>query len=123
MSPSHAMAKLTTHILDTAHGRPGAGVVVALYRLGQGSRHLIGRHTSNSDGRCDAPLLVGEAMQAGTYELDFAIGDYFAALGVVVPEPRFIDVVTLRFGIADASAHYHVPLLASPYSYSTYRGS
>jgi len=117
------MGKLTTHILDTANGRPGDGVAIALYRVGEDARQLLVRHTSNADGRCDAPLLEGDALFVGTYELDFSIGDYFATRGAVVPEPRFLDVVTLRFGISDASAHYHVPLLASPWSYSTYRGS
>jgi 5-hydroxyisourate hydrolase len=117
------MGKLTTHILDTAHGRPGAGVAITLHRLDAGGRVLLAQRRSNHDGRCDAPLLENEAMQPGVYELDFAIGEYFAALGLDLPEPRFVDVVTLRFGISDAAAHYHVPLLASPYSYSTYRGS
>jgi 5-hydroxyisourate hydrolase len=117
------MGKLTTHVLDTAHGTPGAGIAVSLYRCEAAGRALIARTTTNADGRCDAPLLADAACSVGVYELDFAIGDYFAARGVVVPEPRFVDVVTLRFGIADAEAHYHVPLLASPFSYSTYRGS
>ena len=117
------MGKLTTHILDTAHGRPGAGIALALFRIEAGTRIALGRFSSNADGRCDVPLLEGDALLVGIYELDFAAGDYFAALGVAVPQPRFIDVVTLRFGIADATAHYHVPLLVSPYSYSTYRGS
>lgn len=117
------MGKLTTHILDTAHGRPGAGIAIALFRVDGGARTLVVATRSNADGRCDAPLLAGDALVAGTYELDFSAGDYFAALGIPLPSPRFVDVVTLRFGIADASAHYHVPLLVSPWSYSTYRGS
>ncbi len=117
------MGKLTTHVLDTAHGRPGAGIAIALYRIVEGARLPLGGFVTNADGRCDAPLLEGTALTTGVYELDFRIGEYFAALGVAVPEPRFIDVVTLRFGIAEAGAHTHVPLLASPYSYSTYRGS
>ncbi len=117
------MGKLTTHVLDTAHGRPGAGIVVCLFRVEAGVRRPLVETKTNADGRCDAPLLDGISMQAGVYELDFAIGDYFAALGLDLPPPRFVDVVTLRFGISDAAAHYHVPLLASPYSYSTYRGS
>ncbi|MCB1560498.1 MAG: hydroxyisourate hydrolase [Xanthomonadales bacterium] len=117
------MGRLTTHILDTASGCPGAGVVVSLFRVdGEGRTHLLAA-TTNRDGRCDAPLLDGDALKAGNYELDFAVGDYFAARGVKLPEPRFLDVVTLRFGIADPAAHYHVPLLVSPWSYSTYRGS
>ncbi len=117
------MGKLTTHILDTARGQPGAGIALSLFRLGQESRIALGRFTSNADGRCDAPLLEGAALLAGSYELEFAVGDYFATAGVELPQPRFLDVVVLRFGIADANAHYHVPLLVSPWSYSTYRGS
>ena len=117
------MGKLTTHVLDTAHGRPGAGIKLELFRLDGGFRSGIGRHVTNSDGRCDAPLLEGEAFRLGTYEIEFALGDYFAKLGLKQSEPRFLDLVTLRFGISDPSAHYHVPLLASPWSYSTYRGS
>src|SRR5690606_34796106 len=110
-------------ILDTANGCPGAGIAIRLYRIDSGQRvHLLDAR-SNADGRCDAPLLEGDALRAGIYELDFAAGDYFAARGAELPEPRFLDVVTLRFGIADAAAHYHVPLLVSPWSYSTYRGS
>jgi 5-hydroxyisourate hydrolase len=117
------MGKLTTHILDTAHGRPGAGIAIALFRVDGASRERLVATTSNADGRCDAPLLAGDALHAGIYELEFSAGDYFAALGVDLPTPRFVDVVTLRFGIADTAAHYHVPLLVSPWSYSTYRGS
>jgi 5-hydroxyisourate hydrolase len=117
------MGKLTTHVLDTAHGRPGAGIALELFRIEDGFRTLLGRHHTNADGRCDAPLLEGDAMRPGVYELEFAAGAYFAAAGVKLPEPRFVDRVTLRFGIADAAAHYHVPLLVSPWSYSTYRGS
>jgi 5-hydroxyisourate hydrolase len=117
------MAKLSTHVLDTAHGRPAAGVAVALFRLEAGTRRLLGRFTTNADGRCDAPLLADALFVPGTYELDFAVGDYFAGLGVVQAVPRFLDIVTLRVGVADASANHHIPLLVSPYGYSTYRGS
>ena len=117
------MGKLTTQILDTAHGRPGAGIVIELHRLDGERRVPLGRFVSNNDGRCDSPLLEGTAFQAGTYELSFAVGNYFAAGGIDLPQPRFLDEVVLRFGIADASAHYHVPLLVSPFGYSTYRGS
>lgn len=117
------MGKLTTHVLDTAHGRPGAGMRVVLARVVDGVRSNLVACVTNADGRCDAPLLEGAALQPGTYELDFAVGDYYADLGLDLPSPRFLDVVTLRVGIAEASAHYHVPLLCSPWSYGTYRGS
>lgn len=116
------MGKLTTHVLDTANGKPGVGIGVTLYRL-DGERREIARTQTNDDGRCDSPLLQGGAMQAGRYELVFAAGDYFRRLGRALPEPLFVDEVVLRFGIADPAAHYHVPLLVSPWSYSTYRGS
>jgi 5-hydroxyisourate hydrolase len=116
------MGRLTTHVLDTAHGRPGQGIAVTLFRLDGGRRELL-RTVTNDDGRCDRPLLEGEAFEAGTYELVFAAGDYFRALGTTLPEPPFVDEVALRFGVADPAQHYHVPLLVSPWSYSTYRGS
>jgi 5-hydroxyisourate hydrolase len=117
------MGRLTTHVLDTAHGRPAAGVAISLYRCDGDRRERIDTRRTNADGRCDAPLLADAAFTAGRYELEFALGDYFAALGVALPTPPFLDVVVLRIGIADPDAHYHVPLLASPWSYSTYRGS
>jgi 5-hydroxyisourate hydrolase len=104
-------------------GRPAQGVACKLFRLQGERRELVVATVTNADGRCDAPLLQGETMAVGTYELDFAIGDYFAGQGVKLPEPRFLDIVTLRFGISDAAANYHVPLVATPWSYSTYRGS
>lgn len=116
------MGRLTTHVLDTANGRPGTGIAVTLHRLDGGRRELL-RTLTNHDGRCDQPLLQGEALEAGSYELTFAAGDYFRSLGAALPEPLFVDEVVLRFGIADPSQHYHVPLLVSPWSYSTYRGS
>lgn len=116
------MGRLTTHVLDTANGRPGNGIAVTLFRIDGGRRELL-RTVTNHDGRCDQPLLQGEALEAGSYELVFAAGDYFCSLGAALPEPLFVDEVVLRFGIADASQHYHVPLLVSPWSYSTYRGS
>ena len=124
--------RLTTHVLDTALGRPAAGVAVRLFALGQdasgggtpgGGRRLVRETETNADGRCDAPLMEGLAMVAGSYELEFDAGDYFAAAGLSLPEPRFLDTVVLRFGIGEPGAHYHVPLLLSPYGYSTYRGS
>ncbi|RDK02359.1 hydroxyisourate hydrolase [Paraburkholderia lacunae] len=117
------MGKLTTHVLDTANGRPGAGIKVELFALAGDTRRALKTTLTNDDGRCDQPLLEGDALVAGEYELVFAAGDYFASIGTKVPEPRFVDRVVLRFGIADAEAHYHVPLLVSPWSYSTYRGS
>jgi 5-hydroxyisourate hydrolase len=117
------MGKLSTHVLDTTQGKPGAGVRIELYRLAAGGRTLLKTDTTNADGRCAAPLLEGEAMQAGKYELVFAAGDYFAAQGVALPEPRFVDQVTIAFGIASAEQNYHVPLVVTPWSYSTYRGS
>ncbi|TWI63493.1 5-hydroxyisourate hydrolase [Pseudoduganella lurida] len=117
------MGKLTTHVLDTAHGRPGAGVKVALYAVEGGARQLIREDVTNADGRCATPLLEGDTLRPGRYELAFGAGDYFAALGVDLPSPRFIDTVTIAFGIAHADQNYHVPLVVSPWSYSTYRGS
>ncbi len=116
------MGRLTTHVLDTSLGKPGAGMAVELYRL-EAQRQRLVSVTTNADGRCDKPLLEGAALVAGTYELLFRAGDYFARQGVALPDPRFLDEVVIRFGIADAGAHYHVPLLISPYAYSTYRGS
>jgi 5-hydroxyisourate hydrolase len=116
------MGRLTTHVLDTAHGVPGAGMRLALFRLGTAREKLVEAQT-NADGRCDRPLLENAAFTAGTYELDFHAGDYFAARGINLPQPRFVDVVILRFGISDPAQHYHVPLLVSPFAYSTYRGS
>jgi 5-hydroxyisourate hydrolase len=118
------MARLSTHVLDTMNGRPAAGVKVALYRLGDGeARSLVKEVVTNADGRTDAPLLTGDEYKTGQYELVFRIGDYFRSTGAKLPQPAFLDVVPLRFGIAEADGHYHVPLLASPWSYSTYRGS
>jgi 5-hydroxyisourate hydrolase len=117
------MGKLTTHVLDTANGRPGAGIKVELFALAGDTRRALKTTFTNDDGRCDEPLLEGDALVAGEYELVFGAGDYFASIGTKVPQPRFVDRVVLRFGVADAGAHYHVPLLVSPWSYSTYRGS
>ena len=115
------MGQLTTHVLDTAHGRPAAGVTVRLFSLGE-KRVLVSSQLTNQDGRTDEPMLDGTAMAAGSYELEFDIGDYFAAIGVKVSEPAFLNTVVIRFAV-NADEHYHVPLLASPWSYSTYRGS
>lgn len=116
--------RLTTHVLDTAHGRPAAGVPIELWRIEPGgARRLVASAITNADGRTTAPLLAGDELAAGTYELVFAVGAYFAAQGLAQPSPPFLDQVPVRFGIADAGAHYHVPLLVSPWAYSTYRGS
>jgi 5-hydroxyisourate hydrolase len=115
------MGRLTTHVLDTASGRPAAGLVVELWR--DGDADCLKTVTTNADGRLDGPILEGDAFTAGTYELRFRAGDYLRGLGIELPEPAFLDVIPVRFGIADASQHYHVPLLLSPYGYSTYRGS
>ncbi|TBV13012.1 hydroxyisourate hydrolase [Stutzerimonas kirkiae] len=116
------MGKLTTHVLDAAHGCPGAGITLLLYRLEGDRRHLLKELQTNADGRCDQPLVDGEEAREGVYELHFRIGDYFRERGVELPEPAFLDTVVLRVGLS-AERHFHVPLLVSPYSYSTYRGS
>ncbi len=113
---------LTTHILDTAKGYPAKGVRIEVYRLNGNERKLIKRAISNHDGRTDTPIIAKGRTEVGTYELEFAIGDYFSSAKIPETVP-FIDIVPIRFGISDADEHYHVPLLASPYSYSTYRGS
>ena len=107
---------LTTHVLDTAHGRPAAGVDVELARFADGARQVLRTVTTNADGRTDEPLMGDGELQAGEYELVFAVGTYFG-------ERPFLDHVPVRFTITDPGAHYHVPLLVSPWSYSTYRGS
>ena len=118
------MARLSTHVLDTAAGTPAAGMRLRLSRLdAAGDLQEVANLRTNADGRTDAPLLSGDAMQAGRYRLSFEVADYFRAKGVSLPEPPFLDVVHLDFGIADAGGQYHVPLLVSPWSYTTYRGS
>ncbi|MBV1901311.1 MAG: hydroxyisourate hydrolase [Kordiimonadaceae bacterium] len=118
------MGRLTTHVLDTANGCPGEGISIKLFKVDTGGgATLLKSATTNSDGRVDGPLLDGADFTTGTYMLEFAAGEYFRARGTELAEPAFLDVVPIRFGIADADAHYHVPLLLSPYSYSTYRGS
>ncbi|MCB1755059.1 MAG: hydroxyisourate hydrolase [Gammaproteobacteria bacterium] len=116
------MKRLTTHVLDTAKGRPGAGIRVDLYEETGTGRRLVKSLKTNSDGRTDEPLLEGDAFKHGRWELVFHVADYFAAHGEQLPDPPFLDEVSLRFGIG-SDAHYHVPLLVSPWSYSTYRGS
>jgi len=116
------MGRLTTHVLDTAAGKPAAGIKIELWRIGDDTMHLKTLAT-NADGRADAPLLDGGDFQLGEYELRFHAGDYLSGAGVKLSEPAFLDIIPIRFGIADPEAHYHVPLLLSPYGYSTYRGS
>jgi 5-hydroxyisourate hydrolase len=117
------MGHLSTHVLDTMHGRPAAGMAVTLQRVDGERAETIRSLALNADGRADGPLLDAAAMAAGRYRLRFGVAAYFRALGVALPEPPFLDEVQLDFGIADAAGHYHVPLLVSPWSYSTYRGS
>lgn len=116
-------AKLSTHVLDTAHGCPAAGMKVELWSLDGAEPALITSARTNADGRTDAPLLAADEMKAGRYEIIFFVGDYFAAKSPALPRIRFLDKVPVRFGIADAGAAYHVPLQVSPWAYSTYRGS
>ena len=117
------MGFLTTHVLDTMNGCPAAGMRVALYRIDGDLPTLLREVALDADGRAGGPLLEGDAFHAGRYRLEFDVAAYFRARGAGLPEPPFLDRVPLDFGIADASSHYHVPLLASPWSYSTYRGS
>lgn len=117
------MGKLTTHVLDAAHGCPGSSIKIRLYRVQGESLVPLADALTNSDGRCDAPLLQGEDYRSGVYQLQFHVGDYYRARGTSLADPAFLDVVVLRFGIDAGQDHYHVPLLVSPYSYSTYRGS
>ncbi|MGE4499455.1 MAG: hydroxyisourate hydrolase [Hydrogenovibrio sp.] len=118
------MTGLTTHILDTSSGQPADQVSIKLYALNEdGTRQLLTETRSNDDGRTDAPLLSSDAFAVGRYELIFEMGAYFKQHHPNLPSPLFLDDIVLRFGIADVTSHYHVPLLASPYGYSTYRGS
>jgi len=118
------MGFLSTHVLDTANGLPGHSIEVSLYSIVKDAEKiLLGSYITNSDGRCDQPLLEGDAFKIGVYELVFNVAAYYRARDMQLPEPAFLDEVVLRFGISDADEHYHVPLLVSPYSYSTYRGS
>lgn len=115
---------LSTHVLDTMHGAPAAGMAVVLYQTQGGAATLVKRFTLNSDGRNpDGPLYDNASLRPGTYRLSFEVAAYFRARGVDLPEPPFLDVVHLDFGVAHADQHYHVPLLCTPWSYSTYRGS
>jgi 5-hydroxyisourate hydrolase len=115
--------RLTTHVLDTAHGRPAAAMTIELWLLDGQSRRLLKTVQTNADGRTTEPLLTGDELTAGNFELIFDVGAYFAADPLAAGQPPFLGRVPIRFGIADPQAHYHVPLLASPWAYSTYRGS
>jgi len=114
---------LSTHVLDTMHGGPAAGMEVALFTTEGDAATLVKRFTLNADGRSDGPLYDNSTLKAGTYRLVFDVAGYFKARGVALPEPNFLNKVSLDFGVAHADQHYHVPLLVSPWSYSTYRGS
>ena len=117
------MAQLSTHVLDTSRGVPAAGVVVQVHFVDGDRKRPLTTATTNADGRTDAPLVTGADLEIGVYELTFRVGDYFRAAGVTLPDPPFLDTVVIRVGIAEAAGHYHVPLLLSPFGYSTYRGS
>lgn len=118
------MGRLSTHVLDTMNGCPAAGMQVTLERLADGRSEALARLALDADGRNpDGPLLTADAMRPGRYRLSFHVGAYFRARGAALPDPAFLDVVPIEFGIADPDGHYHVPLLVSPWAYSTYRGS
>ncbi len=116
------MSRLSTHVLDTAHGRPGAGMGFALYRIEGETRHMLARGVTDADGRAPGDLLPEASYRPGRFQLVYQVAAYFRAIGVTLPEPAFLDEVTLSFGLAN-DAHYHVPLLVSPFGYTTYRGS
>jgi len=115
--------KLSTHVLDTAHGCPASGMKVELWLLDDDDPMLLTSAKTNAEGRTETPLLAADEMKSGHYEIVFFVGDYFAAKSATLPKTRFLDKVPVRFGISDPGACYHVPLLCSPWSYSTYRGS
>jgi 5-hydroxyisourate hydrolase len=115
------MGRITTHVLDTAAGKPAAGLKVVLTRL-DGKPATVAETITNADGRCDKPLIDGADVAPGMYEIMFHVGDYFRRAGAALPNPPFLDLVPIRFGVTE-DTHYHVPLLVSPYAYSTYRGS
>ena len=117
------MPKLSTHVLDNQIGGPAVGMAIEFCRIDDGGETVLARTKTNHDGRTDAPLLSGDALPTGRYRLKFMVGDYYRAQGAKLSEPAFLDVVPLDFGIADPQGGYHVPLLCTPWSYSTYRGS
>ena len=114
---------LSTHVLDTMHGSPAAGMEVALFTTEGDEATLVRRFTLNADGRSDGPLYDNQTLKTGTYRLVFDVAGYFGKRGVALPQPNFLNKVSLDFGVAHTAQHYHVPLLVSPWSYSTYRGS
>ena len=117
------MGRLSTHVLDTVNGKPASGVAIELFAIKGDKRRSVVRTATNSDGRTDAPLMIGEAFRTGTYEIVFEVGSYFKGLGTAMADPPFLDMVPIRFSIAEPDGHYDVPLLVSPWRYSTYRGS
>ncbi|KAB0465981.1 MULTISPECIES: hydroxyisourate hydrolase [Vibrio] len=117
------MGRLTTHVLDTTHGLPGAEIKVELYKVNEDSTEKLATVLTNSDGRTDAPILAGNDFRPGKYQLVFYVADYYRSKGVELDGVPFLDDVVIRFGLDNPDAHYHVPLLVSPYSFSTYRGS
>ena len=117
------MGHLTTHVLDLTSGKPAAGMTIELVGLDGSARRPIVRTTTNRDGRCDGALLDGAKFTAGVWQLEFHVAEYFAARGVTLAKPPFLDVVTVRFGVANPEQHHHIALLVTPWSYSTYRGS
>ncbi len=123
MDKGDPVGRLTTHVLDTALGTPAEGIRIELFRLGAEEPELIATGITNDDGRLNQPILSGDDMVAGLYELLFHAGDYLRATKAPLTDPPFLDVIPIRFGLSDPAAHYHVPLLLSPYGYGTYRGS
>jgi 5-hydroxyisourate hydrolase len=117
------MGRLTTHVLNVTAGIPAAGMRIDLHDASAGPPRLLSQGRTNGDGRCDKPLLEGASLHSGRYTLTFHVAEYFRSLGVHLPEPPFLDEVVIQFGLADPAQNYHVPLLVSPWSYSTYRGS
>jgi 5-hydroxyisourate hydrolase len=123
VGPASANGRLTTHVLDTASGKPAEGVQIELFRLVDGRAETLVKVRTNADGRCGSPLLAGASLIQGTFELVFNVGDYFRSQGLTLSSPAFLERVPVRFGISETDRHYHVPLLIAPFGYSTYRGS
>jgi 5-hydroxyisourate hydrolase len=117
------MARLSTHVLDTSRGAPAAGVRIDVHLVEHSSRRQVASATTNADGRTDAPLMAGDRLEIGVYELTFHAGEYFRRVGTILTDPPFLDEVVIRVGIADEGGSYHIPLLLAPYGYSTYRGA